>query len=360
MTTSPPFSLRPSAMARHQRLAWLALLIALLGALLLSLPWEWLETAEQISLDLRFHARGATGTEPDSIIVGVADSSFTIAERAPAVAAVEPSLAAMSHPWPWDRQVFAEVVRRLRASGARLIVFDVVLAAETAGDADFARVLAEPGAPVVLASWWQEAHSVIGEGTVTLVEPRESFLAVPGIRTGYANIWPDDDGVLRQLTTTLDPGELLDRGLPADGSSLPSLAYAGALALRPQASTRSGYINFRGPAGSIPALPVEDLFLPDRWLGSWLEGGRLFRDRIVWIGPLSEIRWKDYHVTPFGRMAGVEARPRRSKPCSATARCVPSTGPQVWSACGRWPSSACSRPSSRAMPGCNSPSPSRR
>ncbi len=308
MRTNPPFSVQPSALARHQRLDWLALVIALLGAALLSQPWSWLDTAEHISLDLRFQARGPAQPTSDSLILGIADSSFTIAERAPGVTAHEPALAAMAQPWPWDRQVFAAVVRRLRASGARLIVFDVVLAAETSGDADFARVLAEPGAPVVLASWWQEAHTAVGEGTVTVVEPREAFLAAPGVRTGYANIWPDADGVIRQLTSTLDPGELLGRDPIADRARLPSLAYAGALALRPPVHAHPGYIDFRGPAGSIPALPIEDLFLPDRWHGPWLEAGRLFRDRIVWIGPLSEIRFKDYHVTPFGRMAGVEVQ----------------------------------------------------
>jgi adenylate cyclase len=308
LMTNPPFSLRPSAITRHQRLAWLALAIALLGAATLSLQWEWLDTAEQITLDLRYQVRGAARTEANSVIVGVADSSFTIAERAPVEAAREPALAAMAAPWPWDRQIFVQLVRRLRASGARLIVFDIVLAAETAGDADMARVLAEPGAPVVLASWWQEGHTAMGEGTVTLVEPREVFLAANGGRTGYANVWPDDDGVLRRLNTLLQPGELLGGDLPEGGSRLPSLAFAGALTAQPQAPERSGYIDFRGPAGTIPTLPIEDIFLPDRWNGPWLQSGRLFRDCIVWVGPLSEIRFKDYHVTPFGRMPGVEAQ----------------------------------------------------
>jgi adenylate cyclase len=311
MTTRSPFSLLPSAITRpprHQQLAWLGLGIALLGAVFLSQPWQWLDTAEQLTVDLRFNLRGATRAEPAAVIVGVADSSFTIAERAPAEAAREPVLAAMAAPWPWDRSIFAGTVRRLRAGGARLIVFDIVLAAETAGDAEFARALAEPGAPVVLASWWQEAHTAIGEGTVTLVEPRASFLAAPGVRTGYANVWPDDDGVLRHLTTELSPADLLGRSAPAAGPGLPSLAYAGALSVRTQFPARPGYINYRGPAGSIPALPVEDLFLPDRWNGRWLQSGELFRNRIVWVGPLSEIRFKDYHATPFGRMSGVEAQ----------------------------------------------------
>lgn len=308
MKTDPPFSFRPSVLARHRRLTWLAGAVALAGAGSLSLPWEWLDTAEQMTIDVRYQLRGARPEEVRSMIVGVADSSFTIAERAPAEAARQPALARMGGPWPWDRRIFAETVRRLRASGARLIVFDIVLAAETAGDDVFARALGEPGAPVVLASWWQEAHSAAGEGTVTLVEPRAPLLAANGGLTGYANVWPDDDGVLRRLSCQLAPADLLGDGPAAPEERLDSLAFAGACALRSGLTTREGYTDYRGPAGTIPALPIEDLFLPDRWQGTWLQSGAVFRDRIVWIGPLSEIRFKDYHVTPFGRMAGVEVQ----------------------------------------------------
>jgi adenylate cyclase len=290
------------------RLNAIAAALTVLGSILFSLPWDGLDNAENLTVDLRYQVRGAADTEGDAIIVGVADSSFTVAERAPAEAARNPALAAMSAPWPWDRQVFAETVRRLRASGARLIVFDIVLAAETAGDATFAQVLAEPGAPVVFASLWQEAHSAVGEGTVTLVEPREPFLAANGRRAGYANFTPDDDGVLRRLATRETAGGLLGDDAPTAARAQPSLALAAALALRPETVARPGYIDFRRPHGTIPTLPIEDLFLPDRWNGSWLQAGRLFRDRIVWVGPLSEIRFKDYHATPLGRMAGVEAQ----------------------------------------------------
>lgn len=324
----------PSPTSRPRRPPWLAVGVGVLGAALLSLPWRWLATAENAALDLRFQARGVARSEPAAIVVGVADSSFSVAPRAPAEAARTPALAAMAGPWPWDRHVFADVVRRLRAAGARAIVFDIVFAAETAGDAEFARALAEPGAPVVLATLWQENHSAVGEGTATLVEPRAPLLAANGGLAGYANVWPDDDGVLRQLTTIRRPSEFLDsRPVPGE-TPLPSLAQAVAQALRsrPRPAT-AGYIDFRGPPGTIPALPIEDIFLPDRWNGPWLQAGRLFRDRVVWVGPLSEIRFKDYYATPLGRMTGVEIQaqaldtlltggPLRAFPPAAALACV--------------------------------------
>ncbi len=292
----------------NPRLAALSVAIAVLGAGLMSISWEWLETVEHLAVDLRFQARGTTQENSDTIIVGVTDSSFTIASRAPSIAAEIPAMATMAEDWPWDRSVFAELVRRLRASGARLIVFDIVFAAETAGDDDFARALAEPGAPVVLASWWQEAHSTIGEGTVTLVEPREIFFQAIEARCGYANVWPDDDGVLRQLTTTLQPSEMLGYPRNEMEPAQASLAFAAAQVLLPGLIADAGFINYLRAPGNIPTLPIEDIFLPDRWNGSWLQSGRAFQDQIVWVGPLSEIRFKDYHATPFGRMAGVETQ----------------------------------------------------
>ena len=137
--------------ARHRQLLWLVAAIAILGAGVFSWPSDWLRGAENHATDLLFHARGAVRAEPASVIVGVADSSFAQKEhfgpheRPGPVALMEPT-------WPWDRRVFAAVVRQLRAHGARAIVFDFVFESANPGDAEFARAMAEPGAPVVLAA----------------------------------------------------------------------------------------------------------------------------------------------------------------------------------------------------------------
>ncbi len=296
--------------ARHRQLLWLVAIIAAAGAGLFSLPWRWLAHAEDSSIDLRFQARGGGRAEPASIIVGVDDSSFTLAERAPAEAAREP-LASMAATWPWNRRVYAEVVRKLRASGARAIVFDFLFDAENAGDAEFARVLAEPGAPVVLASLIQVGSSALGEDLARHQQPSAVLFEATQGRTGYANVEPDFDGVLRSFASAKQQQEFMGRASIAGAPALPSLAQAAVQAVRPGAATaapRAGYINFSGPPGTIPTLPIEDLFLPDRWNNAWLQSGRLFRDRIVWVGMLSEVQFKDVYVTPLGPMAGVEAQ----------------------------------------------------
>lgn len=308
---------------RQRPLAWLAAAVTALATLSLCLPSTALETAEQITLDLRFRLRGTQPTSSDSVIVGVADSSFNQPELAPTEATREPLLDTMARPWPWDRRIFAEVVRRLRAAGARAIVFDVVFAGPNSGDTEFARVLAEPGAPVILASLWQENHSAVGEGTVTLLEPHGPLLAAHPAYVGYANVWPAHDGVLRALTATKRPSDFLGSSPDLTEAARPSLALAAARTLQPATPAIGGYIDFLGPAGTVPALPVEDLFLPDRWTGPWLRSGELFRNRVVWIGPLSEVRFKDYYATPFGRMSGVETQAQAFATLLASRPLVP-------------------------------------
>ncbi|WP_221029368.1 CHASE2 domain-containing protein [Actomonas aquatica] len=271
--------------------------------------WSWIEALEGIAIDQRFSLRQKLLPEPapPPVVVGLSDSSFTLAERAPESVAEDPILGEMAGNWPWNRRVYAAVVRRLRAAGARLIVFDIVFAGPNPGDADFAEALAEPGAPVVLASLWQVDHSLAGEGTAVLLEPSLPLLDA-GAFNGFANVWPDPDGVLRHSESTLDAAALL--GLPSDPAGIaPSLALAAARALDPSTPAMPhGRIDFRHPAADVPVVPIEDLFLPDRWNSAWLDHDNRFRDRVVWIGPLSEVRFKDVHLTPLGRMPGVQAQ----------------------------------------------------
>ena len=277
-------------------------------ALLFILASDLLEPLENLSLDWRYQLRRASGDELSPVVVGIGDSAFTLAERAPTELTRNPILAQMSRPWPWDRRVFAAVVRTLRAAGARAIVFDVVFSAPNTGDADFASALAEPGAPVILAALFQDQHTAEGEGTVTFLEPRVELLASRQVSSGFANIATDRDGVVRQTwLTTSDESVLAGWSAPAhDEVQIPSLAAATVTVLGSRTLPERGHIDFRRPLDRFPQVPIENLFLRDRWEGALLDHGRLFRDRVVLVGPWSEIRFKDYHATPFGRMPGVE------------------------------------------------------
>jgi adenylate cyclase len=281
---------------------------ALTAAVFFALPWQWLAHWEDDTVDFRLRLRGVRREEPAVVVIGVDDSSFTVAERAPELASRDPMLAAMGRPWPWDRRVFAAVVRKLAASDARAVVFDFVFSLENPGDREFAAELARVKVPVILARQLTDTATPEGERSVGAVEPQPSLAgAGPHIHSGFANIWPDDDGAVRTVRLEVTRGELLGDPLPAKGEvGELSLAAATAAALGVPVGRAPGVVNYRGPAGAFACIPVENLFLPDRWDGPELDQGRRFRGKVVLVGPWSELRFKDIHVTPYGRMAGAE------------------------------------------------------
>lgn len=281
--------------------------VAVAAACFFALPWTWLRHWEADTVDFRLQLRGTTRESPPVVLVSIEEASFSIAARAPGEAARAPVLAHLAQPWPWDRRVFAAVLDKLARAGARAVAFDVVFVAETAGDPEFAAALAASPVPVVLSRQYEVTATLEGERSVTVLEPRAAFVRGPRVSTGYANIWPDDDNVVRSTRLALSAGELLGDA-PSQAGTEPSFACAVARALNvaPPDALRDGFVNFVGPSGTIPRVPVENLFLEDRWNGPLLARGEFFRDRIVVVGPWSEVRFKDYHATPFGVMAGAE------------------------------------------------------
>ena len=65
------------------------------------------------------------------------------------------------------------------------------------------------------------------------------------------------------------------------------------------------FINFQGPAGTYRPLPVENMFVDALWEKPPFNGGLMFSNKIVIVGPMAEI-FHDIHTTPFGEMPGPE------------------------------------------------------
>lgn len=87
------------------------MLVALLSTGLYFVGWHLgpMRSLEGYTLDLRFRLRGAQPPGDDIALVLVDDRSIAELGR-----------------WPWNRTLFADAVDRLRAAGARLIVFDLL------------------------------------------------------------------------------------------------------------------------------------------------------------------------------------------------------------------------------------------
>ncbi len=266
-------------------------------------------------IDRRYGNRAGQAAHPDIKLVGIANSTISLDELAPEEIAASPALQSMQQPWPWDRRVYAAVLEKLMAAGAKVVVFDFVFAAQTEGDGVFAQALTIYQHLVVIGSQFsfEEANGEVFQKYT----PPNAQLLLPGTShiVGMVNLWADPDGVvrrgryrtsieretpqLRKYAGTRYPDDLIHM------SALAVEKFAGQVRTPPY--DRNNFIDFRGPAGTYDVLPLEKLFVEKLWQAPPFNGGSVFRDKIVVVGPIAEI-FHDVHTTPFGSMPGPEVQ----------------------------------------------------
>jgi len=275
-------------------------------------PWQ---KAQGVLIDTRYGYRTERPAHPDIKLVGIENSSISMDELAPEEIAASPTLQLMQQPWPWNRLVYAAVLEKLMASGAKVVVFDFVFASKTEGDGVFAQALKKYKDHVVIGSQFskEEANGEIFWKSTT---PNPQLL-LPGTNdiVGIVNLWADPDGVerrgiyrtsieretpkLQKYAGTKYPDDLIHM------SALAVEKFAGHVRTPPYG--RNNFIDFRGPAGTYDTLPLEKMFVDKLWQAPPFNGGSIFRDKIVVVGPFAEI-FHDIHVTPFGDMPGPEVQ----------------------------------------------------
>jgi adenylate cyclase len=265
-------------------------------------------------IDRRYSNRAGKPAHPEIKLVGLANSTLSMDELAPEEIAASPALQLMQQPWPWDRRVYAAVLEKLMASGAKVVVFDFVFAAQTDGDGVFAQALQKYQDHVVIGSQFS-SEDENGE-TFQKYTPPNPQLLLPGTDhiVGMVNLWADPDGVERrgryrtsieretpQLKKFADkyPDNLIHM------SALAVEKFTGHVDTPPY--DRNNFIDFRGPAGTYDVLPLEKMFVEKLWQAPPFNGGSVFRDKIVVVGPIAEI-FHDVHTTPFGTMPGPEVQ----------------------------------------------------
>jgi adenylate cyclase len=116
----------------------------------------------------------------------------------------EASFAHIGQRWPWSRALHARVIDQLAASGAAVVVFDIVFSepsALAAEDADFARAIKSAGNVVLAADYvYQETEAA---RQWLRVDPHPSFI-VAGATGGLAGAAIDGDTILRRFPTYPD------------------------------------------------------------------------------------------------------------------------------------------------------------
>jgi adenylate cyclase len=220
---------------------------------------------------------------PEILIVGIDEASFQELRR----------------PWPWPRSLHARLIERLAASGARLIVFDVVFADPTAPGEDEALAAAiRRAGNVILAQDLDTVHDP-GFFRQILVQPCGP-LRTAALRLGLAQLTPDADGVVRRFSLNLAGQETLAAAAwraygPGGGAGPPEAAL----------------LDFVGPPRSLDTASYYQVIDPDRPLPeSRIRGRVVFIGRTLGASPSPQAR-ADVFYTPYyaatGRMmAGVE------------------------------------------------------
>jgi len=99
--------------------------------------------------------------------------------------------------WPWSREHYARVVRRLDAAGVRSISFDVDFSgsADAAGDAAFGEAIAAASVPVALPTFDQTA----GSGDARKLDTLPIAVLRDQAHLASVSVQPDKDGYVRRL-----------------------------------------------------------------------------------------------------------------------------------------------------------------
>jgi HD-GYP domain-containing protein (c-di-GMP phosphodiesterase class II)/CHASE2 domain-containing sensor protein len=261
------------AVGRRRAAPGLTILAAGVAAVALALAGDVLDVLaaqEQDTVALRYQLRGEQPVS-DVAVVAIDDASISH----------------LGIQWPFPRSLHARAIDRLRAEGARLIVYDVQFTEQTRPREDMALFEAVRRAP----------------GTV-LVTSETGTGGEHEILGGPENL-RDARAVAAAANLVTAPGDVLQRFRGAE-NGLPTVGEAAARAARARRRTfpaEGAWIDFRGPPGTIPTVSFADL------LSGAADTSRL-RGRIVIVGATAPTLG-DVHPVPTANhelMSGAEVQ----------------------------------------------------
>ncbi len=241
-----------------------------------------------------------TATRADFVFLGIDQTTLQLPPFAPEELANNHALALMAaRPWPWSREVWAILLDRLFAAGARLVMFDLVFNPPNDGDLAFHAALERHRGKVVLGANFDAAKAM------QLVVPNEVLIPAPQVqdpRVGYVNFFPDpNDQQTRAIPYTMTDRQLA--GLPPHPSeeifhslSARGLAQIGRAADVPT-DNAAHLIRFSAD-DAYPALPLYEVLDPKFWHANYKDGA-FFKDKTVIIGGSAQV-WHDVVDTPMG------------------------------------------------------------
>src|SRR5213594_923485 len=262
----------------------------------LSAPWR----GEQSFEDLLRREGRKTIPPRDFVFLGIDQSTLELPPFTPEELTGNRAFQLMTErPFPWSREVWALLLDRLFAAGARLVMFDMIFSPPYDGDPEFHAALDRYRDKVVLG-----ANFDMQNADKPLITPNNTLIPPPQLlddRVGFVNFWEDPiDGKVRAAAYRVTDRQLA--GLP----SHPSEEIYESLSAR--ALTKIGHgsdvpNDFRGHMIRFTALdafeprPFYEVFDPKFWHANYADGA-FFKDKIVMVGPSAQIL-HDFVDTPM-------------------------------------------------------------
>jgi adenylate cyclase len=261
----------------------------------ISTPWRGEQSFEDL---LRREGRKTTPPR-DFVFLGIDQSTLQLPPLTPEELAGSRGLQLLSErPWPWSRELWALLLDRLSAAGARLVIFDLLFNKPNNGDLAFHAALDRYRDKVVVSANFDFQNGV------QEITPNATLVPPPQLqdnRVGFVNFWPDAiDGKTRAVNYSVTNRQLA--GLPPEPGdevyeSLPARALQ-----------KTGHANdvprdFRGhmirftAADAFEPHPLYEIFDPKLWKANYADGA-FFKDKIVMVGPSAQV-WHDVVDTPM-------------------------------------------------------------
>ncbi len=251
--------------SRHQRLRRTTFLLIAVATAAIALVAHATDVVRPLglqSVDVRFAIRG-----PEPVPAGVA-----------VVAIDDVTFEELGEQWPFPRSLHGQVIKRLKADGAKVIAYDVQFteATEAAEDAALYEAI-KAGAPVVLST------TETSEDGGTNVLGGDDVVASAGARAASTLLDADGNDVNRTVPHTVDRLETFAVVATelADGRQVSKARFT-------EPGDRA-WIDFAGPPGRILTVPFSRVLR-----GQFKRG--TFRDRIVVVGATAA-SLQDIHAT---------------------------------------------------------------
>src|SRR5256714_6090877 len=261
----------------------------------ISVPWRGEQSFEDL---LRREGRKATPPR-DFVFLGIDQSTLELPPFTAEELEGNRALQLMTErPFPWSRELWALLLDKLFAAGARVVMFDLLFNPPNEGDPTFHAALDRYRDKVVVSANFDFQN---GAQAIT---PNDTLIRPPQLqdnRVGFVNFWPDAiDGKTRAATYRVTNRQLAGLAPQAGDEIYESLAA--------RALTEIGHANdvpddFRGhmmrftPPDAFQPRPLYEVFDRKLWHANYADGA-FFKDKVVMVGPSAQV-WHDVVDTPM-------------------------------------------------------------